>query len=170
MSRSSALTGMYQGAWVDAPAHQQQVLYPQEQEHAKANDPAATAAAVMAASAVVGNAGTSSNSGGDNDPSDHTMDRLRETIATLREQAKQLEKTDIVVKKSIQIVSQKRILAVHQRRSKSQWDWCEPHTLPDLAPSDADDDWSDWEWVDEEDDHEDTTAAKDGKPNSASSS
>ncbi|KAI8092532.1 uncharacterized protein BX664DRAFT_89399 [Halteromyces radiatus] len=100
------------------------------------------------------------------------MTHLRQTIATLREQAKQLEETDLVVKKSIQVVAKKRLLAHHQRRLHSQWDWCdEPNdtnnnknSVPFLDDMDdgtetdqsdqnddherRDDCGSDWEWID----------------------
>ncbi|ORX44002.1 hypothetical protein DM01DRAFT_1340562 [Hesseltinella vesiculosa] len=89
----------------------------------------------------------------------HHMQQLKTTIATLREQAQQLEETDLVVKKSIQIVSKKRIKAIHQRRQQSQWDWCDDQEenlsgpasldLPGLDPSEPDD-WSDWEVIEQE--------------------
>ncbi|CAO3599775.1 unnamed protein product [Absidia cylindrospora] len=55
---------------------------------------------------------------------DHVdMNHLRQTIASLRERAEQLEQTDLVVKKSIEIVAKKRQLA--ERRQYAQWDWCD---------------------------------------------
>ncbi|CAO3599796.1 unnamed protein product [Absidia cylindrospora] len=60
------------------------------------------------------------------------MKHLKQTIASLRDQAKELERTDLIVKKSIQVVAKKRRLAQHS----SQWDWCEP--LDDLDEDDDD--------------------------------
>lgn len=94
------------------------------------------------------------------------MNQLRETIASLKERAKQLEQTDLVVKKSIEIVAKKRMLA--QRRQHSQWDWCDQpnDTQGRISPGvpvlddvedDAETDHSDeehdgcggdWEWID----------------------
>ncbi|ORZ26127.1 hypothetical protein BCR42DRAFT_401633 [Absidia repens] len=55
---------------------------------------------------------------------DHVdMNHLRQTIASLRERAEQLEQTDLVVKKSIEVVAKKRLLA--ERRQYAQWDWCD---------------------------------------------
>jgi hypothetical protein len=68
--------------------------------------------------------------------SDHQedMNALRQTIASLRDQAKKLEMTDLMVKKSIQVVAKKRRLAQHS----SQWDWCDP--LDDEEEEEEDDD------------------------------
>ncbi|KAI8342436.1 hypothetical protein BC941DRAFT_448662 [Chlamydoabsidia padenii] len=64
------------------------------------------------------------------------MHQLRETIASLKERARQLEQTDLMVKKSIEIVAKKRLLAHHQRRQHSQWDWCDQPN--DLVVGDQD--------------------------------
>lgn len=91
---------------------------------------------------------------------------LRRAVATLRKEAAELEKTDVLVKKSIEIVTHKRLLAEHRRRRRSKWDWCEDdssssssssssdedeegETFPDCqrrTNKDTDDD-DDWEWI-----------------------
>ncbi|KAL0076046.1 hypothetical protein J3Q64DRAFT_1753815 [Phycomyces blakesleeanus] len=73
-------------------------------------------------------------------------DNLRQTIATLRKETKELEKTDLIVKKSIEIVAQKRVLAhTKQKRKQSQWDWCDrPEEVHAMSVTGHE--WE-WEWV-----------------------
>ncbi|KAI8884991.1 hypothetical protein K501DRAFT_246849 [Backusella circina FSU 941] len=49
---------------------------------------------------------------------DDTIDTLKETIAHLRKETERLEETDMIVKKSIQIVTEKRLVAQSKRCSK----------------------------------------------------
>ncbi|KAI9493176.1 hypothetical protein BDB00DRAFT_872690 [Zychaea mexicana] len=56
---------------------------------------------------------------------DNQVDELRRTVAELRRKAEQLEQADIMVKKGIEIVARKRVIAQHKRRRQSEWDWCD---------------------------------------------
>ncbi|KAF7723255.1 hypothetical protein EC973_002148 [Apophysomyces ossiformis] len=94
------------------------------------------------------------------DRSNIHLDELRQTIATLRKETQQLEETDVLLKKSIQIVARKRQLVKHRRRKQSQWVWCDDQQTTDeendedylgmhddqrVPPADVLLD--DWEWV-----------------------
>lgn len=89
--------------------------------------------------------------GGSEDPQD--IDELRRTVAALREQAEKLQETDVLVKKSIQIVARKRLQAQHDRRRQSEWDWCGDEEADSSDSSDDDEDdgnddrMDDWELI-----------------------
>ena len=56
---------------------------------------------------------------------DNQVDTLRQTVAELRKKAEQLEQADVMVKKGIEAVARKRVIAQHKRRRQSGWDWCD---------------------------------------------
>ncbi|KAI9311823.1 hypothetical protein BX666DRAFT_897481 [Dichotomocladium elegans] len=91
---------------------------------------------------------------------------LRRTVAELRQQAEQLEQADRMVKKGLEVIAQKRVLAQHKRRRRSQWDWCddieggnaegvestseeEETTRTALRPKTSRAEEDDWVWIDE---------------------
>lgn len=89
---------------------------------------------------------------------DKNLNELRQTVAALRKEAEKLEAADVLVKKGIEAVARKRMLAEHKRRKQSEWDWCEEAESTEDSSSDDDDDESrrrqshkleddDWEWI-----------------------
>ncbi|KAI7853700.1 hypothetical protein BDC45DRAFT_509917 [Circinella umbellata] len=56
---------------------------------------------------------------------DNQVDALRQTVAELRKKAEQLEQADVMVKKGIEAVARKRVIAQYKRRRQSGWDWCD---------------------------------------------
>ncbi|KAI9277280.1 hypothetical protein BDA99DRAFT_532350 [Phascolomyces articulosus] len=71
---------------------------------------------------------------------DHQVNALRRTVAELRRKAEQLEQADVMVKKGIEIVARKRVIAQHKRRRQSEWDWCESHSSSSSDENEDDDD------------------------------
>ncbi|KAG2224104.1 hypothetical protein INT45_004985 [Circinella minor] len=60
---------------------------------------------------------------------DDQVDALRQTVAELRKKAEQLEQADVMVKKGIEAVARKRVIAQHKRRRQSGWDWCDDSSI-----------------------------------------